>query len=61
MFTAFYREAETIDFGEYSIMETKQETTEPQTEYNPSDHPWLEVEGNVDEDLRYSLDEIRFA
>ena len=42
-------------------METIQETTEPQAEYTPSDHPWLEVEGEVDEDLRFSLDELRFA
>ena len=42
-------------------METLQETIETQTEYISPDHPWLEVEGNIDEDLRYTLDELRFA
>ena len=42
-------------------METIQETTKPQAESVSSDHPWLEVEGEVDEDLRYTLDELRFA
>ena len=25
------------------------------------DHPWLEIGDDMDEDIRYSLDEIRFA
>ena len=30
--------------------------------YDPQDHPWLEmpVEDSVDEEIRYSLDEIRY-
>ena len=29
--------------------------------YNPQDHPWLEMpmEDPVDEEIRYSLDELR--
>ena len=41
-------------------MDTMQDQTEPQTDFFRQDHPWLEVDGEVDEDLRYSLDEIRF-
>ena len=31
--------------------------------YDPQDHPWLEmpVEDSVDEEIRYSLDEIRMG
>ena len=42
-------------------MDTLQEQEETQVLYSPSDHPWLEIDGEVDEDLRFSLDEIRFA
>lgn len=43
-------------------MDTTQETAaETQVLSFPADHPWLEVDGELDEDLRYSLDEIRFA
>ena len=42
-------------------METVQEQTETQIPSFQQNHPWLEVDGEVDEDIRYSLDELRFA
>jgi len=42
-------------------MDITQEQTETQIHSFPEDHPWLEVDGEVDEDLRFTLDEIRFA
>ena len=42
-------------------METTQEQTEPQILSFQQEHPRLEVGGELDEDLRYSLDELRFA
>ena len=42
-------------------METAQEQAEQQIEPRQSGHPWLEVSGNVDEDLRYTLDELRIS
>ena len=41
-------------------METTQEN-ETQTDSLKIDHPWLEVDGEVDEDIRYSLDELRLV
>ena len=41
-------------------MDNIQEQEETRVIYFPEDHPWLEVDGDVDEDLRFSLDEIRF-
>lgn len=31
--------------------------------YVPQDHPWIEmpIDDSVDEDIRYSLDELRFV
>lgn len=37
---------------------------EPQTQpvYLPEEHPWLEVsDDSLDESIRFSLDELRFA
>ena len=43
-------------------METVQEKTEPQAEHISPDHPWLEIPNtDIDEEILYSLDEIRFA
>ena len=42
-------------------MDTTQEQAETQIQSFPEDHPWLEVDGKVDEDLRYTLDELRMA
>ena len=44
-------------------METTQENkTETQIDSFRQDHPWLEVKcGNLDEDIRYSLDELRLV
>ena len=45
-------------------METTQENvteTQTQTDSFWQDHPWLEVDGEVDEDIRYSLDELRLV
>lgn len=42
-------------------MDTTQEQTETQYQSFQEGHPWLEVDGAVDEDLRFTLDEIRFA
>ena len=42
-------------------MDNFQEQEETQILYSPEGHPWLETPGEVDEDLRFSLDEIRFA
>ena len=45
---------------EESVIDTVQEQTESQTDFFQQEHPWLEVDGEVDEDLRFSLDEMRF-
>ena len=38
------------------------EQTETKEAYHPEDHPWLEITGDgIDEEIRYSLDEIRIA
>ena len=42
-------------------MDTEQEQAGQQTVPAQADHPWLEAGGNVDEDLRYTLDELRFS
>ena len=43
-------------------METKQASEEPQVQTIQTEHPWLELpESSLDEDIRYSLDELRFA
>ena len=42
-------------------MDNLQEQEETHVMHFPEDHPWLEVDGNVDEDLRFTLDEIRFS
>ena len=42
-------------------METVQQE-EQQKEFIEEEHPWLTMtDSSLDEDLRYSLDEIRFA
>lgn len=42
-------------------METLQQE-EPQIDYVREDHPWIEMPlDSLDEDIRYSLDEIRFS
>lgn len=37
------------------------EIGQSQTEYEPKDHPWIEmpIDGTIDDTIRYSLDEIR--
>ena len=43
-------------------MDTEQEQIVEQSEYISQDHPWLEIQDiNIDEEILYSLDEIRFA
>lgn len=39
------------------------EDIETGARYDPQDHPWVEMPGfdSVDEEIRYSLDEIRIA
>lgn len=39
------------------------EELETEVRYDPLDHPWVEMPGidSVDEEIRYSLDEIRIG
>lgn len=56
-----YAAVQDIDVIKVSKMDNLQEQEETHVVYSPEDHPWLEVPGEVDEDLRFSLDELRFA